>query len=82
MFKAQVLSVYQVLWVEGNDEEVEGEWLTSAGVPIPFGGWSQGEPGGFSREQCRALTDEAVGIGILDISCDTEHPALCKTKCA
>ena len=69
---------YVKVWLPYNDIENEGVWRSDADENVaPILLWRDGEPNGFTYENCAGLTRE----GVHDYSCNELHvSAACKAK--
>ncbi|XP_066956226.1 uncharacterized protein [Macrobrachium rosenbergii] len=70
-------------WVDGNDKETEGVWISSSGNKFPMGTpfWvgypTFQEPNGIRRENCAHLYDSAK-FYINDSPCNRTNPFICE----
>lgn len=65
------------VWLGVTDETLEGTWLTDAGPPPPYLGFTGVEPSGGTSENCAVLDTGTLGAW-RDQPCDVGYPALCR----
>ncbi|XP_045614695.2 macrophage mannose receptor 1-like [Procambarus clarkii] len=73
-------------WLDGSDQETEGDWRTSSGLAVPMGTpfWmarlSGQQPDNYNRSQHCLVMNKKLLFNFDDIQCNTQWFPLCEQK--